>query len=150
MCRKWSSALINQFLIIPPAQLQPALTSSPTYEEYESSPKRFRGFCKKCGSSLIWRSDEDGSTWDVFIGTLDEKWLVSEKEGAEGDAEVVEMIARPSGTQYWMEVSMMEAYGRFVGVWTYDRFADITSLKQNAIPGVTDTVRGGELYLTEK
>lgn len=121
MCRKWTASLIAQFLVVPPAQLVPPLESQESYTEFESSPRRFRGFCSKCGSSLIWRSDDDKQTLDLFLGTLDEKWLVK-KASSQKDGRVAQALARPSGTQFWME---------------------------NAISGVTDTVAGGKRYPQE-
>ncbi|KAL9471297.1 hypothetical protein ACSS6W_009238 [Trichoderma asperelloides] len=117
MCRKWTSSLIAQFIIVLPAQLSPPFHSQETYNEYESSPGRYRGFCKRCGTSLVWRSADDGSTVDVFLGTVDERWLVHEDDGKVGQA-----LGRPNGTQFWME---------------------------NAIPGVTDLVKGGKEFLRE-
>ena len=96
MCRKWTSSLVAQFLILAPSQLEPPLDASSTYKEYSSSSGRFRGFCGQCGTSLIWRSIEDTSTFDLFLGTLDEKWLVGEKE-------VGKVLAAPNGTQFWLE-----------------------------------------------
>ncbi|KAK6453316.1 hypothetical protein FP744_10009568 [Trichoderma asperellum] len=117
MCRKWTSSLIAQFIIVLPAQLSPPFHSQETYDEYESSPGRYRGFCKRCGTSLVWRSADDGSTVDVFLGTVDERWLVHEDDGKVGQA-----LGRPNGTQFWME---------------------------NAIPGVTDLMKGGKEFLRE-
>lgn len=117
MCRKWTSSLIAQFLVVSAGSLRPQLRIYETYEEYESSPRRFRGFCRRCGTSLIWRSEDDERTLDVFLGTLDEKWLIQTE-----DCKVGESLARPNGTQFWME---------------------------NAIPGVTDHLKGGKEYPQE-
>lgn len=46
----------------------------------------------------------DARTLDLFIGTLDENWLVSQKEGMEENEEIAKTIATPNGFQYWMEV----------------------------------------------
>jgi hypothetical protein len=54
---------------------------------------------------------------DVFLGTLDERWLVHHADGKLG-----ETLARPNGTQFWME---------------------------NAIVGVTDLLKGGKEYPQE-
>lgn len=120
MCRKWTASLIAQFLVITLEQLQPPLATFATYKEYISSHNRFRGFCSNCGSPLIWRSDDDKSTLDLYIGTLDEKWLTTATEVA--GMGIAELLARPNGTQFWME---------------------------NAIPGVTDLVTGGRIYQKE-
>ncbi|OQE24675.1 hypothetical protein PENSTE_c007G03260 [Penicillium steckii] len=87
-CRKWTatetSSLLTQFIVIKPTQIVPALSSFQTYTEYSSSPRRHRGFCSRCGSSLIWRSEDITDTLDLYLGTIDEKWLVGERvEGSE-------------------------------------------------------------------
>jgi hypothetical protein len=134
MCRKWTSSLFPQFIVVLPSQITPPLSSSLTYREFESSPKRFRGFCSKCGSPLIWRSEDNTATWDLYLGTIDEKWLVGEKvPGSEKKTEfgirydrtggVGKIVGTPNQYQYWCE---------------------------NAIEGVTDLLHGGERYLTEK
>jgi hypothetical protein len=80
MCRKRTAALYPQFLMVAHSQLEPDLKSYSTYTEFESSPGRFRGFCNRCGSSLIWRNGEDKEAeFDLFLGTIDERWLVGEK-----------------------------------------------------------------------
>src|ERR1700753_3474722 len=78
MCRKWTASLLTQFLVLKPSQITPNLSSFPSYKEYSSSPKRFRGFCGNCGSPLIWRSDDKTDLLDLYLGTIDEKWLVGE------------------------------------------------------------------------
>lgn len=105
MCRKWNASLISQFLAIPCDKVLPQIQAFAEYTEYESSPRRFRGFCGKCGSSLIWRSDDDTKTLDLFLGNLDEKWLTCLKEGVQdGAEEIAKAMGTVSGTQYWMEV----------------------------------------------
>jgi hypothetical protein len=97
MCRKWTSSLLAQFLVLRPAQIcgfpfsWPSQSSSQyqyianspvssSYAEYQSSPNRHRGFCAKCGSTPIWRSSDRPETLDLFLGTVDEEWLVRDKE----------------------------------------------------------------------
>ncbi|KAF2179378.1 hypothetical protein K469DRAFT_674200 [Zopfia rhizophila CBS 207.26] len=97
MCRKWTSSLLAPFIVVRPSQLTPyPFTKFLTYTEYESSRNRFRGFCTKCGSSLIWRSDDQKETLDLFLGTVDEKWLVQEKD-------VGKDLATPNQFQFWCE-----------------------------------------------
>src|SRR5579871_751180 len=83
MCRKWTSALVPQSITVQAEQLtpQPQLLSSTfaEYTEYESSPGCFRGFCSRCGSTIVWRSENQKAEVDVFLGTVDERWLVGEK-----------------------------------------------------------------------
>lgn len=115
MCRKWTSSLVGSFIIVQPSQITPPFEEFASYREYTSSARRHRGFCSTCGSSLLWRSDDYTRTVDLFIGTLDENWLVDCQETAL-------LLAKPSGTQFWM---------------------------MNAIPGVTDLVKGGLEYQQE-
>lgn len=95
MCRKWTSSLVAQFLVISPEQLTPALSTFPTFREYASSPGRFRGFCGDCGTSIAWRSADHTPIFDLYLGTIDEEYLV-------GDSSVAKMLATPNGTQYWL------------------------------------------------
>ncbi|KAF2748177.1 hypothetical protein M011DRAFT_525835 [Sporormia fimetaria CBS 119925] len=99
MCRKWTGTLLPSFLTLPSKQITPwPLSSSSgqnTYTEYASSSKGLRGFCGTCGSSLIWRSKEEEEV-DLYLGTVDEKWLVDEKE-------VAKAIATPNQFQFWCQ-----------------------------------------------
>ncbi|RSM08322.1 hypothetical protein CEP52_004770 [Fusarium oligoseptatum] len=95
MCRKWTSSLVAQFLVLSPDQLTPALNTFPSFKEYTSSPGRFRGFCSDCGTSIAWRSADYTPIFDLYLGTLDEEWLV--------DGEMGKMLAIPNGTQYWLQ-----------------------------------------------
>ena len=123
MCRKWTSSLIAQFIVVSPAQFEPELDACTTYKEYESSPGRFRGFCGQCGTSLIWRSEDDKRTFDLFLGTVDEKWLAGARtESGHADSQIGKLLATPNGTQFWME---------------------------NAIRGVTDLLKSGKVYMKE-
>ncbi|KAF2469337.1 uncharacterized protein BDR25DRAFT_288853 [Lindgomyces ingoldianus] len=119
MCRKWTSSLCAQFLVLLPSQLTPFPytfhSHFPTYTEFQSSSNRFRGFCSKCGSSLIWRSQDNPKTLDLFLGTVDQKWLVEEKE-------VGKALATPNQYQIWCE---------------------------NAVKDVTDLVKTGRRFLRE-
>lgn len=96
MCRKWTSSLIASFLILAPAQITPPPSSYDTYREFTSSAGRHRGFCGACGSSILWRSDDFTGTVDLFLGTIDEKWLV-------GNDQTARVLTTPSGTQFWMK-----------------------------------------------
>ncbi|KAF5027186.1 hypothetical protein F66182_674 [Fusarium sp. NRRL 66182] len=96
MCRKWTSSLVAQFLVISPKQLKPALNSFPSFKEYTSSPRRHRGFCGDCGTSIAWRSADYTPIFDLYLGTVDEQYLV-------GDGPVEKTLATPNGTQYWLK-----------------------------------------------
>ncbi|KAJ5645772.1 hypothetical protein N7490_002144 [Penicillium lividum] len=133
MCRKWTASLLTQFIVIAPKQIVPPLSSFPAYCEYSSSPRRFRGFCINCGSSLIWRSEDKTDTLDLYLGTIDERWLVGEKvKGsekktkhgvvAEREGSVGKELCTPSEFQFYYE---------------------------NAITGITDLVPGGKKFLVE-
>ena len=118
MCRKWTSSLIAQFIVVAPSQLEVPFGDFPEYKEFSSSPNRFRGFCVQCGTSLIWRSGDSEAAFDLFIGTLDEEWLVPRH----GKIPQEHTLAKPNGTQYWME---------------------------NAIEGVTDILPGEKRFAQE-
>lgn len=38
---------------------------------YESSPGRYRGFCRDCGTSLTWEAEVNGSWLGLHISTFD-------------------------------------------------------------------------------
>jgi hypothetical protein len=133
MCRKWTSSLLAQFIVLQPSHIRPELSKLPTYKEYQSSAKRFRGFCGNCGSSLIWRSDDNVETLDLFLGTIDEDWLVGEKiEGSAHDSEFGTIYQRKGGV------------GKEIGTPNQFQF-----YCENAIKGVTDVLRGGKMFLKE-
>ena len=54
-------------------------TASPrslsSYTEYSATPGNYRGFCKACGSTLLWRSDSTPEEVEILVGTLDEEVL---------------------------------------------------------------------------
>lgn len=133
MCRKWTASLLTQSIIISPTQIVPPLSSFQTYTEYKSSPRHHRGFCGQCGSPLIWRSDDKTDTLDLYLGTIDERWLVGERvEGSE------------KTTIHGIKVERRGGVGK--ELCTLSQFQ---LYYENAIPGVTDVVRGGHKYLTE-
>lgn len=39
---------------------------------FESSPGNFRGFCRRCGSSLLTRFDNDPTVYGLPLGALDD------------------------------------------------------------------------------
>jgi len=133
MCRKWTASLVAQFIVVRPSQITPGLASFPSYREYSSSPRRFRGFCGACGSPLIWRSEDKTDTLDLYLGTIDEKWLVGEKvEGSE------------EKTKFGVQTKRQGGYGKEFGTPSQFQF-----YYENAIEGVTDILKGGKKYLTE-
>ncbi|EFY91176.1 hypothetical protein J3459_017122 [Metarhizium acridum] len=95
MGRKFTASLLAQFLAIRRLSLAPSLKDSSTCAEYESSPGVLRGFCSRCGSSLSYRSLKYPEVVDVFIGSLDEKWLSNHTA-------VAKILATPSGYHAWL------------------------------------------------
>jgi hypothetical protein len=67
MCQRWSAG--------PNVTIH--CSSETTFEGqdaitvYSSSPWGERGFCKHCGSSLFWRSKQEGSYY-LSVGVLDD------------------------------------------------------------------------------
>lgn len=127
MCRKWTSSILPQILSFQVEQMTPQLQLFPStfaeYTEYESSPRRFRGFCSRCGSSILWRSEDDKDEFDLFLGTVDERWLVGEKghDGRRIGGFGKELVT-PNYKQLWCE---------------------------NEIPGCSDLLKGGVRYWNE-
>ncbi|KAJ6002779.1 hypothetical protein N7451_005326 [Penicillium sp. IBT 35674x] len=133
MCRKWTASLFTQFIVIAPEQIVPPLSSFSTYKEYSSSPRRFRGFCMNCGTSLIWRSEDKKDTLDLYIGTIDERWLVGEKvKGSE------------KRTKHGVTIERVGSFGKELCTPSEFQF-----YYENAIPGITDLVPGGQKFLVE-
>lgn len=127
MCRKWTASLFPQFLTLSTKQISPDLSTYPMYKEYRSSETCLRGFCLHCGSSLLWRTEADPDEVDVFLGTVDEKWLVAQKAS----------IATATGQ------AESESTGKILGTPMHAQY-----YYENVIKGVTDFVQGGNRYLT--
>lgn len=131
MCRKFTGSLFPQLMPVQNEQVTPPLFSSPAYKEFSSSPGRFRGFCGNCGSPLVWRSAEKPTEFDIFLGSIDEKFLVGERvEGTEKKT--------PQG----ITVERRGGLGR--DICTPNQ---VQLFCENAIPGVTDLLHGGKRYL---
>ncbi|KAB8070407.1 Mss4-like protein [Aspergillus leporis] len=131
MCRKWTASLFPQMLSLASEQVTPELSTFQTYKEYRSSEKCLRGFCSECGSSLIFRSEETPKELHVFLGTIDEKWLIGEKvKGTEKLTERGVAFERDGGL------------GGILGTPSY-----VQIYYENAVPGVTDILGGGKKYL---
>lgn len=127
MCRKWTASLFPQFLTLSAKQITPELSTYAAYKEYRSSETCLRGFCVQCGSSLLWRTEQKPEEIDVFLGTIDEKWLVDRKAD----------IATATGN------GNSESTGKTLGTPMHAQY-----YYENVIEGVTDTVQGGKRYLT--
>ncbi|KAF9892612.1 hypothetical protein FE257_001014 [Aspergillus nanangensis] len=131
MCRKFTASLFPQMLVLHPSQISPPLSSFPTYQEYESSPRRYRGSCGKCSSPLTWRSEEKPHSFDLFLGTIDEKWLVGERvEGTERNTPHGVTVERQGGLS--RELCIPPADNCYY---------------ENTIPGVADMLPGGQKFL---
>lgn len=74
-CRKTSGSLAIPWHLVGSSEL--TWTTKSTYTEYMSSPNVYRGFCKKCGSMLVWRSEE--GLW-LAVGSFDEEILIGKRE----------------------------------------------------------------------
>jgi len=127
MCRKWTGSLFSTDLIIKRTQLSPGLSTFDTFTEYQSSPGTKRGFCSKCGSSLAWFTDEMPEDMVIFVGTIDEEFLLGKvleetvKEDKHG-----KKFERQGGLA--RELTDASSAGNLY--W------------QNAVPGVTDHLAG--------
>ncbi|KAL9605164.1 MAG: hypothetical protein Q9219_000098 [cf. Caloplaca sp. 3 TL-2023] len=72
------------FITVKPSQVRwsnPSGDGKPTapYKEFSSTKGVYRGFCSSCGAALVWRADETADEVEVFIGTIDEKWLIGDR-----------------------------------------------------------------------
>jgi len=98
------------------------ITKAPTYKEYQSSEGGYRSFCSNCGSGLTWKLSFIPDMVIVFLGTIDEEFLMGNKIGdSEEQTEVGLTIKRDGGL--CKELTSMN-YGHIF--WN------------NRIPGVTD------------
>ncbi|KAL5360816.1 Mss4-like protein [Aspergillus floccosus] len=129
MCRKFTASLFPQMLTLKADQIHPSLSSFPSYQEFQSSLNRYRGFCSTCGSSLIWRS-AGSDDFDLFLGTIDEKWLIGERvDGTE--------TSTPYGTAVGRQ-------GGFINELCVPRGTNC--YHENTLPGVADCLPGGQKF----
>lgn len=68
MCRRQAG---HHYATVNVQRDQLSLDADGTLTWYESSPRTYRGFCGRCGSSLFWRSD-DWPGIAVLMGSLDQ------------------------------------------------------------------------------
>lgn len=73
---------------------------------------------------VIWRSEDNPATWDLFLGSVDEEWLVGDKAGQTTEGGSVVEHERPT-----------EAVGRKLCTPNQFQF-----WWENVVPGVTDHV----------
>ena len=68
-CRKHTGAPVSVLVTCLPEQVR---WTSGERSFYESSPGRFRTFCRDCGSSLTWETEVKGNAWlGIHVSTLD-------------------------------------------------------------------------------
>ena len=68
-CRHHTGAPLAAYVVFNSKQVQ---WTSPEPARYESSPGKFRAFCRDCGTSLTWEGASNGDTLIEFhISTLD-------------------------------------------------------------------------------
>ncbi len=67
-CRKHTGAPVVAFATCSPNQVRWTVGER---ARYESTPDRFRGFCRDCGTSLTWEAEINGSWLAIHVSTLD-------------------------------------------------------------------------------
>lgn len=93
----------KHLLTLLPPHPASQLTIPPTpshlshYTEYSALPGCHRGFCNRCGSTILWRSDDSAGEVKIMTGTLDEDVLLGEW-GA--------VLVRPVDGQFWCRNAM--------------------------------------------
>lgn len=131
MCRKFTGALLSFDLLIHPSQLGDDITKSATYKEFKSSEAATRSFCSNCGSGLTWRIDGMDDMMVVFLGTIDEDFLIGNQiKGTEQETDLGIKFDRQGG--FAKELCQPNMGNLF---WN------------NAIAGVTDHDLGGVKFL---
>lgn len=51
-----------------------------TYTEYSASEGVYRGFCSKCGSTILWRRDSAPDEQSLAVGSFDEEFLIGKRD----------------------------------------------------------------------
>ncbi len=67
-CRKHSGAPVTALVTCKPGEVR---WTKGERARYESSPDRFRGFCRDCGTSLTWEGEINGSWMAIHVSTMD-------------------------------------------------------------------------------
>jgi hypothetical protein len=62
---------VSHFKWSTPAGLKPYSMCPETYSTYSASKGVIRGFCKNCGSTLIWY-DTNTPELEIMVGTIDD------------------------------------------------------------------------------
>ncbi len=132
MCRKWTGCLVPQSITVPTKNIEPKLSSWPATKQYQSSATASRSFCGECGSSLTYNTSEEPDNTEIWLGTIDEEVLLGKKvPGSERKTERGIEVKREDGLGTALCTAMSH-------IWFV-----------NAIPGVTDKLRGPK-YLQDQ
>lgn len=132
MCRKFTGSLLPQTYGVPTANISPRLTDNAAFKVYKSSATGSRGFCRDCGSSLVFVEIGNTAETELHLGALDEEVLCGAKDEANA----------------WTDES-----GRHVprvgGLGKELCYTERHIFLENAIPGITDDLPGKQ-YLTDE
>ncbi|TKA44523.1 hypothetical protein B0A49_13437 [Cryomyces minteri] len=105
--------------------MDPPLKSHSAYKQYRSSPVATRGFCGDCGSALTFSWDSQPEQFEIWLGSLDEKWVIGDKvAGSEKETAHGTVFERRGGI-------IKELYGNAHNIFF-----------ENAIVGMTDKLPG--------
>lgn len=149
-CRKQAGSLVVNFITVLPSQLKWANPSSSTpqcpaapFKEYSSSAHGRRGFCSECGSALTWRDERNVEEVELFVGTIDEVFLIGDRSTrVESDnlacqgkwIEVLRKEDKDGKTSLGKDLCMPQGGNFFF---------------RNAVEGVTDYNLGGKWYVED-
>ncbi|KAI4144640.1 MAG: hypothetical protein LQ341_002605 [Variospora aurantia] len=137
--RKHTGALIPPLFTVETSQLRWAnpsdgIAAAEPYKEFSSSKGVYRGFCSACGTSYTWRSEERPDVIELFVGTIDEKWLIGDR---------TEKVSSESLTEPGVFEKVLSAdEGAFGREICTPRVGQM--FQRNAIKGVTDGKMGGK------
>lgn len=77
-------------------------TNKSTLATYSATPGFLRYFCRNCGSFLAWGADPDQGDLEFTVGTVDEKWLITERdESGKPKGGFGLDLADPNSTWFW-------------------------------------------------
>lgn len=138
------------FITVLPSQLKwasPSPSNSQTaaapFKEFSSSHRGRRGFCAECGSALTWRAVDQPEEVELFVGTIDEVFLIGDRSSR-------------------IESKSLSWEGKWVGVLRREEEDGTTGMGhdlcvpsggnfwfRNAVEGVTDRNLGGKWYVED-
>lgn len=138
------------FITVLPSQLKweipspsnPQIPDAP-FKEFSSSPQGRRGFCTECGSTLTWRDERRPEEVELFVGTIDEVFLIGDRSSRVESRSLV-------WQGKWTEVLRREdedgrtSLGQDLCVPNGGNF-----FFRNAVDGVTDRNLGGEWHVED-